>query len=125
MKDSQPDLLAQLRQLRDELAPDDERMLVIEELIRDKMRVSGNTSAEAMAAPAVASTAEATGAAAADRTNSCEGQIALPRNRPTGLQRYPTQDIVISAPRGRIATFAAVFGLVIALAVGTSLCVLF
>src|SRR5947208_291028 len=36
MPDSQIDLLAQLRLLRDQMADDDERIIVIEDLIRDK-----------------------------------------------------------------------------------------
>ncbi len=133
MAEPQQDILDQLQQLRDRLAPDDERLSVIDELIGHKLKSSAAFAADApivetkmLAPPAPTIECEQIQIRDPSLPQWPHATISDPLTVPrSALQRYPRGDVQYIKMTGGYRRLAPIFGLVAMVALGGSLAVLF
>lgn len=122
MPDAKIDLLTHLRQLREQIPEDDERIIVIDDLIRDKTHRDNARAAQSIPATSAASV-ELIPIRAQPSDQTCM-PAASPDYRPPAMHRFPSKEVVYIAAPAKSRGLAAVCGLVGAIALLTAVVVL-
>ena len=123
MPDPKIDLLTHLKQLREQMPEDDERIIVIDDLIRDKTR-RDDAEAAVQSIPATSAPSVELIPVRAQPSDQIFIPAAPLEYKPPAMHRFPSREVVYIAAPARSRGLATVCGLVGAIALLTAVVVL-